>query len=261
MHISEITSLQNPRIKEVVKLRQERQRKKQKKILIDGLREIQRAFDAGFQMEELYVCDDAEIAAARQFGNEQTQLYKVSDSAFAKMAYGNRNEGVIAVATEKVLELSELKLSELPFFLVLDGIEKPGNIGAVFRSASAAGVDAILLSNEISHPFNANAIRASLGTVFEVPFVCAGTEQLTSYLNEKGIQIVTTLVDSEVAYTNFDYNQPLALVMGSEAEGVVDQWTTFDSITIPMKRSVDSLNISVSAAIVMFEVVRQRQSR
>ena len=261
--IFEITSSQNPRIKEVVKLRGERHRKKQQKILIDGVRELRRAVKAGLDLLELYLCDPSSGAKpidSESVLNAAKNIYSVPTKIFEKISYGNRNEGVVAVAAERSVTLDELKLSDSPLLLILDGIEKPGNVGAVFRTASAAGVDAILLSNEVSNPFNANAIRASLGTVFEIPFVSDAKPKIVDFLASKQIRVVTTRVDGAFDYCSYDFKNPVAIVMGSEADGVHEEWFDQDSITISMNRSVDSLNISATAAIVTFEAKRQRSS-
>ncbi|MEC9091116.1 MAG: TrmH family RNA methyltransferase [Planctomycetota bacterium] len=261
--IVEIASAQNSKIKEVVRLRTERQRRKQNRILIDGLREISRAIRAGFNIEEIFFCGDPLSANSSQemsalLKSNAVRGYQLSRSAFEKIAYGDRNEGVVAIAIPRERQLNELELGALPLLVVLDGIEKPGNIGAVFRTASAAGVDAILVSNEVCHPFNANAIRASLGTVFEVPFVSTSQPEIAGYLDAKGVSVVTTRVDARKNYYDCDLTGPVAIVMGSEANGVAKEWHSCDSIGIPMDRSVDSLNVSATAAIVSFEAVRQR---
>lgn len=257
----EITSSQNPQIKEVVKLRTERQRKKQQRILVDGVREISRAAAAGFELESLFVCEErsAEYLDDSFWSKVHPRRgYHVSPEVFPKIAFGDRNEGVVAVFVEKQIQLSDLSLGTSPLILVLDGIEKPGNVGAVFRTASAAGVDAVILTNAFCHPFNPNAVRASLGTVFELPFVVETVPAVTGFFEERQIRVVTTRVDTEVDYTGVDYAQPIAVVLGSEAHGVSQPWREFDGVTIPMTRSVDSLNISATAAIIAFEARRQR---
>lgn len=260
---TEIVSPHNGTIKEVAKLRAERHRKRRERILIDGTREIQRAAAAGFEIESLFFC-----AGERESASDLEALtllpaghrYRVAPAAFHKMAFGDRNEGVVAVAREKQRTLDSLTLGTVPLLLVLDGIEKPGNVGAVFRTAAAAGIDAILLTNERCSPFNANAVRASLGTVFELPFVSDSPENVIRFLKRRGIRIVATRVDASTEYTAWDLNQPVALVLGSEAEGVAPVWQAFESMVIPMNRSVDSLNISATAAIVAFEAQRQRRA-
>ena len=259
----EIVSSQNPKIKEVARLRVERQRKKQNRILIDGVREISRAIAGGFEIEEIFFCAGGPAGEAspdiREWGQDSSATrYRLSQAAFEKIAYGDRDEGVVAVALPKNRSLSQLELGKTPLLIVLDGIEKPGNIGAVFRTASAAGVDAILVSNEICHPFNANAIRASLGAVFELPFVSTSQTEVAEFLDARGIRIVTTRVDAKQLYFDYDFTGPVAIVMGSEAAGVAKAWQGHDSMIIPMDGAIDSLNVSATAAIVLFEANRQR---
>lgn len=260
--ITKITSPQNAKIKDVARLRSERHRKKHKKILIDGVREIERAIHSGFQIEELFCCSShLDSSAATLFDRlpqASTHVFELTEQVFGKISFGQRNEGFVAVAAERRLELNQLELSSNPFLVILDAIEKPGNIGAVFRTAAAAGVEAILLTNEVSHPFNANSVRASLGTVFELPFVSTTFVEVQNFLAARNIQVVTTRVDGPTSYTQFDFSGPSAIVMGSEAEGISPEWYGADSITIPMHRSVDSLNISTSSAIIIFEAHRQR---
>ena len=260
---TEIQSPQNPRIKEVARLRQEKNRRREKKILIDGYREVQRAIRCGVRIEELFLCfegrDPGQHARLVELSREcGAATFEVSGRAFEKMAFGNRNEGLVAVAGEKKLSLAQLELSESPLVLVLDGIEKPGNIGAVFRTAAAAGVEAILLTGVVAHPWNANAIRSSLGTVFEIPFVLSEYREAIAFLEKHRVTPLVTRVDGELCYSQCDLTQGVAVVLGSEADGVAEDWYRHDSLTLPMNRSVDSLNISATAAIVAFEAKRQR---
>lgn len=253
----EISSQQNPQVKRVIRLRQERFRKKAGKVLIDGRREIRRAVENGYVIDEIYCCRPDENRELLEMA-QPSRLYVTSESVFSRVAFGDRNEGLVAVATEKPHSLKDIKKTENALLLILDGIEKPGNVGAVFRTASAAGVDAIILTNAVSVPYNANSIRSSLGTVFEVPFAIATVEETVSYLQRHEIGIVVTRVDGELKYTEYDFSRPVAIVLGSEAEGVATSWHAHPSITIPMRRSVDSLNISATAAILAYEATRQR---
>ena len=261
-HWQEISSPQNPKIKEVARLRNERHRKKHQRILVDGVREIVRACRAGFEMESLFLCtENREHDLGSEFWDvvRPSSSFRLTGSAFKKIAFGDRNEGVVALFVEKKIELAELPLRKTPLVIVLDGVEKPGNVGAVFRTASAAGLDAIILTNELCHPFNPNAVRASLGTVFELPFASDSIESVSRYLESNDVRIMTTRVESTTDYTNFDYTCPTAIVMGSESEGVSEKWQGYESVSIPMSRSIDSLNISATAAIVTFEAIRQRK--
>lgn len=189
----------------------------------------------------------------------QAPTFELSDEAFAKVGYGNRNEGVVALAESFEASLLDLDLGPHPLILVLDGIEKPGNVGAVFRTASAAGVDAIFLTNELCSPLNPNAIRASLGTVFGLPFASCTVADAKEFFEKQQVRPIATRIDGQCEYTEFDYTQSVAIVLGSEDQGVHDDWKDIESVTIAMQHSVDSLNISATAAIFSFEANRQRK--
>lgn len=231
--------------------------------MIDGIRETRRAIDAGVKLTEVFLnfssSTDSDRAALLAIASAlQVPTFELSDEAFAKISFGNRNEGIVAVADSFEHSLSNLKLSACPLILVLDGIEKPGNIGAVFRTASAAGVDAIFLTNELCNPLNPNAIRASLGTVFGLPFISCSVSAAKHFFEQNRIRPIATRIDGHCAYTEFDYTQSIGIVLGSEDQGVHEEWKDIESVTIPMKHSVDSLNISATAAIFSFEANRQR---
>lgn len=234
--------------------------------MIDGVRETRRAIDAGVKLTELYLNFSTSTDSQREdllaiVLTSQVPAYELSDEAFAKVGYGNRNEGVVALAESFETSLSDLELSPHPLILVLDGIEKPGNVGAVFRTASAAGVDAIFLTNELCSPLNPNAIRASLGTVFGLPFVSCTVPDAKEFFARQEIRPIATRIDGQCEYTEFDYSQSVAIVLGSEDQGVHDDWKDIESVTISMQHSVDSLNISATAAIFSFEATRQRMQR
>lgn len=243
-------------------------------MLVDGIREVRRAIKGGIQLDEMYFCFDGLDENRRQelqavYESVDCPCYQLPAAAFEKVGFGNRNEGVLAVGQAIPLSLEEfairLQLTDLPrdgqpaFILVLDGIEKPGNIGAVFRTAAAAGVDGILLTNEICDPFNPNVIRASLGTLFDVPFASCDIPAAKSFFVEHEISVHATRIDGAQDYARCDYRVPAALVLGSESDGVGKDWFDVPSVAIPMSPLVDSLNISATAAVFCFEVQRQRR--
>lgn len=260
-----LTSLANPRIKAAVGLRDRRERDSTGLTLVDGAREVGRALAAGVALVEVFVCEsllagpDARQALDLLRGRD-IPLQPVSETVFAKLAFGQRAEGLVAVVRIPSTALDELRLPAVPLVVVVEGVEKPGNLGAVLRSADGAGADAVIAASPATDLFNPNAIRASAGTIFAVPLAAAPSGETLGWLAGRALRIVTALVDAEKAYTDADLTGPLALVLGAEAEGLSDAWRKPDvqAVRIPMLGVADSLNVSVSAAILLYEARRQR---
>ena len=260
-----ITSLQNQRVKDAAKLRTRRQRERQGRILIDGAREIARALEAGVDLPEAFVCpplcDGTESGqTATRLREAGVEIVEVSEAVFAKLAFGDRAEGVVGVAVTPEPVLEEIVLPESPLVFVLEGVEKPGNVGAMLRSADAAGVAAVIVANGATDLYNPNCIRASLGTVFTTA-VCGTTSELTlDWLRARRLQILAARVGAERTYTDVDLTQPTAVVLGAEATGLSDAWNADDvtPIGLPMHGVADSLNVSATAAIIAYEALRQR---
>ncbi len=260
-----ITSLQNPRVKATVRLRDGRHRQKQGRFLIDGLREIDRALIGGFKLETAYYCSEycqpTETAdLLKRLAEKQADLCEVSAEVFAKMAFGHRLEGIVAVAEIPRRTLEEFESPKNPFLAVIEGVEKPGNLGAILRSADAAGVDAVIVADGRTDLFNPNAIRASLGTIFTVPLFEATAEETLDWLRRAKIELFAARVDGSVPYTQVDYSGPSAVVLGSEAHGLTEFWSAevTRAIRLPMLGVADSLNLSVTAAVLFYEALRQR---
>ncbi|MEA1949861.1 MAG: RNA methyltransferase, partial [Planctomycetota bacterium] len=279
--MTEIKSLQNERVKAVVRLRDGRHRQKQGRFLIDGLRELSRTFDTDITIREVFYCRTlctvnqlqrldvllADMDDAADFddedavhGSEQIKLIAVSKAVFKKMAFGDRAEGILAVAETPDRKLSDLWLPKNTLIAVIVGIEKPGNIGAVIRSADAASVDAVILADCRTDLFNPNAIRASLGTILTLPVCQATTTETIAWLRERGLTIFAARVDGSVPYDQADFSAGGAIVLGSEAQGLSDAWAGDDvrAIRLPMHGIADSLNISATAAVLFYEALRQR---
>ncbi|MGC4001994.1 MAG: RNA methyltransferase [Pirellulales bacterium] len=270
-----ITSPQNPRIKEAVRLRDGRQRRKAGRFLIDGGREILRAFRAGIAPRELFVCEELcrtpESRTLLEFAGELTangcELLPVSATIFAKLAYGDREDGVVAVVesrAESLRDLTSLKLPETPLVAVAAGVEKPGNLGAIARSADGAGVSALLAAGVGADLENPHAIRASLGTIFGLP--CRATDEpaALAWLRERRLTIYAAMLDpAAVDYTQVDFRGPTAIVLGGEADGLGELWRVADvhPIRLPMLGAADSLNVSTAAAVLFYEALRQRTVR
>jgi TrmH family RNA methyltransferase len=262
-----LTSLANPKVKAATALRERRERDRTGLTLLDGAREIRRAIDAGAELTEVYVCEallagpDARAVLDRLSGGRDDVIVQpTTEPVFAKLAFGARSEGLVAIARIPSLELSGLTLPADPLVAVVEGVEKPGNLGAVLRSADGAAVDAVVAASPRTDLFNPNAIRASAGTIFTVPLAAAPTNDVLAWLRERGLRIVAARVDAEQRYTDVDLTGPLALVVGAEADGLREAWSAPDvtAVHLPMLGVADSLNVSVSAAILFYEARRQR---
>jgi RNA methyltransferase, TrmH family len=265
-----INSPYNPRIKDTVRLRDRRHRDKQGRTLIDGVRELQRALGAGVQLIMAFVCESLCRGAETQsllatLASSGCEVLHVSESVFEKLAFGQRAEGVVAVAETPRPTLQSLiaatTTNAAPLVAVLEGVEKPGNVGAVLRSADAAGVSAVIVANPRTDLYNPNAIRASLGTIFTIPVCEATSGEALAWLRENGYAILAARVDGAVPYTAADFRGPTAIVLGSEAAGLSSVWAGDDvqAVRLPMLGVADSLNVSATAAVLFYEALRQRQ--
>ena len=289
-----INSPYNPRIKDTVRLRDRRHRDKQGRTLIDGVRELQRALGAGVRVDLAFVCESLCRGEATQsllatLASSGCEVLHVSESVFEKLAFGQRAEGVVAVAETPRPTLQSLMAATgwggsstatpagatpagatpadaiatnaAPLVAVLEGVEKPGNVGAVLRSADAAGVSAVIVANPRTDLYNPNAIRASLGTIFTIPVCEATSGEALAWLRERKYAILAARVDGAVPYTAIDYRGPTAIVLGSEAAGLSSVWAGDDvqAVRLPMLGVADSLNVSASAAVLFYEALRQRR--
>lgn len=260
-----ITSTQNPRIKSLVKLKKRSERDAQGVFLTEGYRPITRALASGFRFSELYyspewflgsneqkVLADAEQAGAR--------LINIGKDAFAKIAYRERPEGLLAIGEQWDTALSDLKLSNNPFLIVVEAIEKPGNLGTILRSADATGAEAVIVCDAVTDLFNPNVVRASTGVLFSTPTVITDSDSTIAFLKEKGIRSLAATPAANALYTDVDLTQPVAIVMGSEQFGLTDTWlkTADLPVKLPMAGIADSLNVSAATVAIAYEVVRQR---
>jgi RNA methyltransferase, TrmH family len=260
-----IASPSNPRIKAAVRLRERRERDRTGLTLVDGARELGRALDAGVAVEEAFVhpplvrSDDAQHAVDR-LRERSVNVVEVSDTAFGKLAFGDRTDGVIAVVRRPSTDLKGIALPPDPLVAVLEGVEKPGNVGAVLRSADGAGADALVVADPRTDVFNPNAIRASLGTIFTVSIGAQSTAHVRTWLQALKLRVFAARPDASDAPWDVDLTGPVAIVLGSEAAGLGERWLD-DEITgvrIPMRGVADSLNVSVAAAVLLYEARRQR---
>jgi RNA methyltransferase, TrmH family len=260
-----ITSLQNPRVKDAARLRDRRDRQERQRILIDGVRELARALTAGIRLREVFVCEAlcrSEESERLLAGLPQTgaEILYVAEPVFEKLAFGQRAEGVLGVADMPQRTLDDLVLPDRPLVAVLEGVEKPGNVGAVLRSADAAGVSALVVADPRTDLYNPNTIRASLGTVFTMPVCQAAGHDVLAWLRRSGLQMLAARVDGSMPYTQADYRGPTAIVLGSEAAGLTPLWSAEDirAVRLPMLGAADSLNVSATAAVLFYEALRQR---
>ena len=263
--VKEISSIQNPTIKQLVLLQEKsRERRKTGLFVIEGIREIGLALDAGFEINQLFYCES--IIEASELANLQHQLQSnvgqisVTEEVYKKIAYRSGTEGIIASAKAKEHLLEDLDLPENPLILVAEAPEKPGNIGALLRTADAAGVDAFILANPKTDLYNPNIIRSSVGGVFTVIIATGTTQEVIEYLKQKSINCYSAILQEAVSYETQDFTQPTALVVGTEADGLSELWrkNSKQNIIIPMQGKLDSMNVSVAAALLVFEARRQR---
>lgn len=264
-----ITSPSNTRIKNVVRLTTSRRHREQsRRTVVEGSREVRRCLDAGVIPAEAYICpelltpEDEDLAhrLAHQYEIRNTQYATVSPDVFAKIAVRGDSGGLLLVIPYTRTGLDELPLSAYPFLVVVEGAEKPGNVGAILRTADAAGVDGLILCAGGTDLHNPNVIRASLGTRFTVPVAEAPTGEVIAWLRERGIRTVAATPDATTVYTSDPLTGPVAIVTGSEADGLSDEWLAAADVTvaIPMRGVADSLNLATSTALLLYEVVRQR---
>ena len=262
-----ITSRQNSRIKEAAKLRTARQRSRQGRFLIDGAREIVRALDSKITAVEAFYCpslctlDDAQTAI-QKLKSSQALIAEVTPEVFEKLAFGDRHDGIVLVAQTPTRDLNQLKLPAQPLVAVLEGLEKPGNVGAILRTADGAGLDAVLIADGNTDLFNPNTIRASLGTVFTNHVYSATNEEVAAKLQKWKIPLFAARPAADQNYTSVDYSNGAAILLGSEAHGLSSFWNQKNTtgIQLPMHGIADSLNVSATAAVLFYEANRQRNA-
>ena len=281
-----ITSTTNPKIKNLLLLQEKsKARREQGLFVVEGQRELEHCIEAGYKIRTVFVCPEVFNASApsdsvenyflgrcpkNQFSTssffhhparaEAPAIIEVPEALYRKIAYREGTEGIIAEVEAKSLALEDLVLPERPLIVVLEAVEKPGNLGAVLRSADAAKADAVIVCDPLTDLYNPNLIRASIGAIFTVPTVAASSEETIAFLKAKGIKILTAQLQDSSLYYDVDMKCGTAIVMGTESTGLTDVWRRAADahIRIPMLGRLDSLNVSVSASILLFEAVRQR---
>ena len=259
-----ITSLQNPTVKETIKLRNHRDREERGVFLIEGYRELKRAVDAGWKIETLFYSPDWFLGEKNQDLIEQAKCptQECSREVFAKLSYRDRPDGLLAVAPQVHLGLNDLSLKKTPFLLIAESIEKPGNLGTMLRSCDAAGVDAVLLCDPTTDLYNPNVVRSSVGTLFTLPIIEAATSEVIPFLKKHGITIVAATPRGTCEFTKANFQVPLAIAMGTEQYGLTEFWIDHAEVQvqIPMFGVADSLNVASATTLLLYEVIRQRGS-
>jgi RNA methyltransferase, TrmH family len=262
-----INSPTNPHIKNILRLQaNSRDRRSQNLFVIEGYREISRAMTSGYKIKELYVCHEIDRQGRSEELKSQDssiKVFEVSKAAFTRVAYREGSDGLIALAVPRFIGLDELKLCAKPLILILESVEKPGNLGAIMRTADAAGIDAVIVCDPLTDIYNPNAIRSGVGCIFTSQVVTCTSAEALAWLQGKMIRIFSAaLTNQAVTYYQLDFRGPTAIVMGTEATGLSKEWLDNSDahIIIPMKGIADSLNVSTSAAVLVFEAVRQREN-
>jgi RNA methyltransferase, TrmH family len=254
----DITSLQNPRVKHIVKLREDkRQRKQDGLMLVEGYDEIQLALSAGYQPKTLF---SAPELASRQIQAGNAEQLTVNRAVFEKMSYRENPDGWLGVFPIPSMALDDLKASNSPLVMVAESIEKPGNLGAILRTADAAQVDAVLVCDPRVDIWNPNVVRSSRGALFSVPTVECDNASALKWLRSQNIRILAATPSAEVVYSDVNLSEPAAIAIGTEDEGLTDFWMSNADVKvrIPMMGKVNSLNVSVSTALIVYEAIRQR---
>lgn len=261
--MDKIVSLQNPKIKNIVKLSKNKERKEQNLFLIEGARELSLALSAGYMINSVFVCP--ELFAKTDYPHvldtiSKDKIYEVSEAVFDKIAYREGSDGLLTLAKPKNHKLDDLTLSDNPFIIILEAVEKPGNLGAILRTADAAQADAVIVCDPATDLYNPNAIRSSVGCIFTVETAICSSQEALEYLHQKGIKSFAAELQASQWYQDTDFKEASAIVMGTEADGLTDFWlNNADArIKIPMRGKIDSLNVSVSTAVLTFEAMRQR---
>lgn len=261
--MEQITSIHNPRVKQIVQLSKARERKEQGLVVVEGAREIGLALDAGHEPHMVYVCPEI-------FGKSEypklldrivpSRIMEFSQTVFEKVAYREGSDGLLALLKPKGHQLDQIKLKENPFIIILESVEKPGNLGAILRTADAAKVDAVIICDPLTDLYNPNAIRSSVGCIFTVQVAACTSSDCLDWMKTHRIRSYAAELRASDWYHECDFKGPSAIIMGTEADGLTDFWLSNADkrIKIPMRGVIDSLNVSVSTAVLTFEAMRQR---
>lgn len=268
MAFEKITSVSNTFIKKVVHLRERRARQKEGLTIVEGIKEVQTAWIACERsaFERVYFCPEFfndECGLLKEFTASGVTVCETTPDVFEKISFGDRQEGLLAVCRYPKTTLKSLKLGKNPLCVVVEAVEKPGNLGAILRTCDAAKADALIVCGGLTEIYNPNTVRASLGAAFTVPAVAATNEETLEFLKSHKIRVLATFPDTQAYYTDSSLAGPTAIILGSEQHGLSDFWNknADEKIKIPLLGKVNSLNVAVSAAVVIYEAVRQRAEK
>ncbi len=266
-----ISSSQNPKIKQLLHLRERHERNQSGLFIIEGYRELLRATDAGFTVDALFICHELflgsnEPALIQRLAAKGAKILTCTEQVFHKVSYRDRPDGLIAIAPQRNLKLADLDFifskKKQPLFVVAEAIEKPGNLGTILRSSDAVGVDAVIVCDRCTDIYNPNVIRASVGTLFTVPTIEAEGEETLQWLRHHGVSILAATPHAEKEFTQVDLNQSVAIAVGTEQLGLSDRWMKQADlqVRIPMLGIADSLNVAMATTLLMYEALRQRRN-
>lgn len=260
-----ITSLQNPKVKETVALRERRERDKTGLFIIEGYRELKRALDQGRKMEHLFVCPEFFLGSNEQalIKKADCPIIECTQDVFAKISYRDRPDGLLAISPQHHVSLADFEkhLPANPFLLVAESIEKPGNLGTILRSADAAGVHGVIVADPTTDIHNPNVVRSSVGTLFTLPVVEADGAETLQFLKQRQIALVAATPHAKLEFTKADLKGPIAIVVGTEQYGLSEAWMKRAdiSVRIPMMGVADSLNVASATTLLLYEALRQRR--
>lgn len=263
-----ITSTQNPKVKQILDLRDRKTRDTTGQFLIEGYRELLRAVDAGWTISTLFVCPELFLGTNEEalIKKSGAQVIQCASNVFHKISYRDRPDGLLAIAPQRNKSLQDLELilknKENPFLVVAEAIEKPGNLGTILRSSDAVGVDALILCDRCTDLFNPNVVRASVGTLFTVPVIQAGSQEAVDWLKNRGVSVLAATPSAESEFTEVEMNVPLAIAVGTEQLGLSKIWMEQANlqVKIPMRGVADSLNVAMATTLMLYEALRQRRA-
>lgn len=265
----QITSIQNPKVKQVLDLRDRKERDQTGLFLIEGYRELLRAAENRWEIQFLFICEELFLGSNEQALIQKTAstgatIWSCSEKVFRKMSYRDRPDGLLAIAPQRKFALDALPFTQhhsFPFYVIAESIEKPGNLGTILRSSDAVGIDGLIVCDRCTDIYNPNVVRASVGTLFSVPTIETTGEEALSWLRSRGIMILAATPKADKEFTKVDLNQPIAIAVGTEQLGLSEKWMLQADlqVRIPMNGAADSLNVAMATTLLLYEVYRQRQ--
>ena len=263
--MDKLTSAQNPKIKQLVRLKDRKERDETTLFLIEGYREIKRAADGNVHFHSLYICPEFFLGENEDalINQIDCDLFELPKHLFEKISYRDRPDGLVAIAHQMQLGLKDLKVNKTSLFVVAESIEKPGNLGTILRSADAVGAEGVIVCDRCTDIYNPNVVRASVGTLFTIPVIEAKGPDAYTWLKNHNVQVVAATPSALLEYTEADLSGPLAIVVGTEQLGLTDLWMKAADIQvkIPMKGVADSLNVATATTLLLYEALRQRKHR